>query len=78
VTNSRLRNRLIICWMMASALWIAGFSIYLYPIRPAPGFAFVASLAFGVPALLLVAMIGALGWFAYAGRSKADGGREPG
>ncbi len=77
MTNSRLRNRLIICWMMASALWIAGFSIYLYPIRPAPGFAFVASLAFGVPALLLVGMIGALGWLTYASRSKTNGRQDP-
>lgn len=57
MNDVRLRNRLIICWMMASALWIAGFSIFLAFITPAPGFAVVAPIAFGVPAVLLIALL---------------------
>jgi hypothetical protein len=47
---------------MLSAFWLAGFSIYLGFITPPPGFAFVAPIAFGIPAVMLVIVLAILIW----------------
>lgn len=60
--EAQLRARLIISWVMLSAFWLAGFSIYLGFTTPPPGFAFVAPIAFGIPAVMLVIVLAILIW----------------
>jgi hypothetical protein len=50
----RRRNRFIIVWMVGTALWLAAMLIAQATIRPPPGFAVMAPLVAGVPALALV------------------------
>ncbi len=60
--EAQLRARLIISWVMLSAFWLTGLSIYLGFTTPAPGFAFVAPLAAGIPAVMLVILLAILIW----------------
>jgi hypothetical protein len=50
----RRRNRFIIVWMVGTALWLAAMLIAEATVRPPPGFAVMAPLVAGVPALALV------------------------
>ncbi len=52
-TRRRRRNRFLLAWMMGTALWLAVMLIAQAAIRPAPGFAVMAPLVAGVPALAL-------------------------
>ncbi len=58
----QFRARLIISWVMLSAFWLAGFSIYLGFVTPPPGFAVVAPWAAGVPAVMLLVVLLILVW----------------
>ncbi len=60
--EAQVRARLIISWVMLSALWLTGFSIYLGFITPPPGFAVVAPWAAGVPAVMLLVLLIILVW----------------
>ncbi len=51
--HRRRRNRFLLAWMMGTALWLAVMLIAQAAIRPAPGFAVMAPLVAGVPALVL-------------------------
>jgi hypothetical protein len=51
--DARLRrHRLILSWVMATALWVAALSVWVGTTRPAPTFAEVGSLLLGGPLLL--------------------------
>jgi hypothetical protein len=58
----RRRHRFVIVWMVGCALWIAAMLIAEATIRPAPEFAVMAPLVFGVPALALAIGFVVLGW----------------
>jgi hypothetical protein len=60
--EAQLRARLIISWVMLSAFWLTGLSIYLGVTTPPPGFAFVAPLAAGIPAAMLIILLAILLW----------------
>jgi hypothetical protein len=62
----RRRNRFLIVWMVGTALWLAAMLIAQATIRPAPGFAVMAPLVAGLPALAL-----AIGWFVLWWRARA-------
>ncbi len=47
-------HRFILLWMIGAALWLATLLIAQAAIRPAPGFAVMAPLVAGVPALALI------------------------
>jgi len=58
----RRRNRFIIIWMIGTALWLASMLIAQAVIRPPPGFAVMAPLVAGVPALALAIGFAVLRW----------------
>jgi hypothetical protein len=55
-------HRFVLAWMMGTALWIAAMLIAEAAIRPAPGFAVMAPLVAGVPALGLALGVLVLWW----------------
>jgi hypothetical protein len=60
------RHRFLIVWVVGSALWIAAMLIAEATIRPAPEFAVMAPLVFGMPTLALAIGFGVLWWRARA------------
>ena len=60
--DTRRRHRFILVWMIGTALWLAVLLIAQAMIRPAPGFAVMAPLVAGVPALALAIGLAVLRW----------------
>lgn len=53
----RLRNRLLVLWVVGSGLWVAAVQIFSGLTRPSPSFYVVAPALLGLPAVAFL-----VGW----------------